>query len=114
MVSSDEAALIFRKWADENTPLLFRSHSPLYAHSMLCGLESAKEGAIRLRLQGLGHIDIHISSEFTFEYFDPAAQRDILGDGVAQSSLDSLATGAGMIASNAAGESFMFLEILFT
>lgn len=114
MVSCDDAALIFRKWEEENTPLLFRSRSPLYTHSMLCGLESAKDGAIRLRLQGLGYIDIHIPSEFTFEYFDPAAQRDKPEGGVAQKLVDSLSTGAGIAATNPAGETFMFLEILFT
>jgi hypothetical protein len=114
VVSYDEASLIFRKWEEENTPLLFRSRSPLYTHTMLAGLESAKDGTLRLRLQGLGYIDVHISAEFTFEYFDPATQRDLPGDGELQSVADSLATGAGILATKPSGESFLLLEILFT
>ena len=113
MVSYEEASLIFGKWSDENTPLLFRSHSPLYTHSMLCGLDSAKDGAIRLRLQGLGYIDVRVSAEFTFEYFDPAAQRDIPGGDLPGNPADSLATGAGIVATNPSGETFLLLEILF-
>jgi hypothetical protein len=114
VVSYEEASLIFSKWSGENTPLLFRSHSPRYTHSMLCGLDSAKDGAVRLRLQGLGHIDVRVSAEFTFEYFDPAAHRDTVGDGVPANPADSLSTGAGIVATNPAGETFLLLEILFT
>jgi hypothetical protein len=114
VVSYEEASLIFNKWSDENTPLLFRSRSPLYTHSMLCGLDSAKDGAIRLRLQGLGHIDVRVSAEFTFEYSDPATHRDTPGDGVPANPADSLSTGAGIVATIPTGETFMLLEILFT
>jgi hypothetical protein len=114
VVSYEEASLIFNKWSEENTPLLFRSHSLRFTHSILCGLDSAKDGAIRLRLQDLGHIEIRISSEFTFEYFDPAAHRHTPGDAVPANPADSLATGAGIVATIPSGESFMLLEILFT
>lgn len=113
MVSYDEASLIFSKWSEENTPLLFRSHSPLYTHSILCGLDSLKDGTIRLLLQGLGHIDIRVSDKFTFEYFDPAAHRDTPGDAVPGNPTDSLATGAGILATSPSGETFLLLEILF-
>ena len=114
MVSYQEASLIFSKWSDENTPLLFRSHSPRYSHSILCGLDSVKDGAIRLRLQGLGHIEVRLSAEFTFEYFDPATHRDTSGDAAPDHPPDSVATGAGIVATIPSGESFMLLEILFT
>ena len=114
MVSYDEASLIFSKWSEENTPLLFRSHSPLYTHSILCGLDSLKDGTIRLLLQGLGHIDVRVSDKFTFEYFDPAAHRDTPGDAVPGNPTDSLATGAGILATSPSGETFLLLEILFT
>jgi hypothetical protein len=114
VVSSYEASLILSKWSEENTPLLFRSHSPLYTHSILCGLDSAKNGAIRLRLQGLGYIDVSVSAEFTFEYFDPAAHRDSPGDAAPPNPADSLKTGAGIVATSQSGETFMLLEILFT
>ena len=114
VVSYEEASLIFNKWSEENTPLLFRSHSLRFTHSILCGLDSAKDGAIRLRLQDLGHIEIRISAEFTFEYFDPAAHRHTPGDAVPANPADSLATGAGIVATIPSGESFMLLEILFT
>lgn len=114
MISCEEASLIFNKWSDENTPLLFRSHSPRYTHSMLCGLDSVKDGAFRLLLQDLGYIEVRISDEFTFEYFDPAAHRDPPGEGVTPNPADSLATGAGIVATHPSGESFLLLEILFT
>lgn len=114
MISYEEASLIFSKWSDENSPLILRSHSPLYTHSMLCGLDSLKDGAIRLRLQGLGYIDIHISSDFKFEYFDPAAHRDTPGDDLPDKPTDTLATGAGIVATSPSGETFLLLEILFT
>jgi hypothetical protein len=114
VVSYEEASLIFRKWSDENTPLLFRSHSPLFTYSMLCGLDSAKNGAIRLRVQGLGYIEVRVSAELTFEYFDPATHRDTTGDRVPADPPDSLTTGAGIVATSPSGETFLLLEILFT
>ena len=114
MVSYDEASLIFSKWSEENTPLLFRSQSPLYTHSILCGLDSAKYGTIRLNVQGIGYIDVTVSPKFTFEYFDPAAHRDTPGDAVPPNPADSLTTGAGIVATSPSGETFLLLEILFT
>ena len=113
MVSSEEAALIFRKWEEEYVPLLFRGYSSLYMQSILCGLESANDGVIRLRMQGLGYIDIRLS-QFTFEYFDPAAQRTAPDEEESQNPMDSLTTGAGIVATTPAGDSFILLEILFT
>jgi hypothetical protein len=114
VVSYGEAFLIFSKWSDENTPLLFRSHSPLFTYSMLCGLDSAKNGAIRLRVQGLGYIDVRLSAEFTFEYFDPATHRDTPGEGGPPNPADSLTIDAGIVATSPSGETFLLLEILFT
>jgi hypothetical protein len=67
MVTSDEASLIFENWASEGTPLLFRGQSPLYTHSLLGIVETAASGDVRVRLQCLGHIDIHISPDLVFE-----------------------------------------------
>lgn len=112
MVSCDDALLIFRKWVGENTPLLFRAQSPLYTHSVLGALEFAVSGVVRFRLQSLSYIDIHISSALTFEYFDPATQRSAPSNSIARSLVASLATGAGLIATNPGGETFVFLEVL--
>ncbi len=113
MVSNEEAFLIFRKWAEELIPLLFRSHSPLYTHSILCGMDSVKEDAIRLRMQGLGHVDVRLAP-YTFEYFDPAAHRTPPGEPEPDHSMDSLTIGAGIIATTPTGESFLLVEIHFT
>lgn len=113
MVSTDEATLIFSKWAEENIPLLFRAHSSHYKHSILCGLDAVENGVIRLRMQGLGHIEVLIK-DFTFEYFDPATQRSDPDEEATEKPLDSLATGAGIIATAPSGDSFLLLEILFT
>lgn len=112
MVSTDEAVLIFRKWADEYTPVLFRSHSLRFTHSILCGLESASDGAIKLRLQDLGYIQLRIA-DFDFEYFDPESPGHKSSEPAAEQPSEPTSTGAGIIATHPSGDSFLLLEILF-
>lgn len=113
MVSCDEALLIFRKWASEGTPLLFRGTSSSYTPSMLGMLESAESGVIRFRVLLTGYIDIHLSPAITFEYFDPATGRDMQCDVMAMlDQSEPVATGAGIVAFKSAAETFMLLEIL--
>jgi hypothetical protein len=113
VVSYDEACLIFSKWEEEKLPLLFRSHSPQYTHYMLCGMDSAKDGVLRLRLSDLGYIDVRISAEFAFEYFDPTTERDTTGEALPKDPADPPVGGAGIAATNPAGEIFILLEIIF-
>jgi hypothetical protein len=80
---------------------------------MLDMLESAESEMIRFRVLISGYIDIHLCPGITFEYFDPATGRkkqcdvnEMLGQS------EPIATGAGIVASNAAGETLVFLDIL--
>lgn len=112
-ITYDDAALMFAKWKCEKTPLLFRQNSSLHKVAMLGALESADTNTVRFHVQYFGYIDVHLSPDITFEYFDPAAQRDMPSDAVeVDNSPHVPATGAGMIASTSTGDSFIFLEIL--
>jgi hypothetical protein len=73
-------------------------------------LEFADRDTIRFRIEGSGHIDVLISPFCMFEYFDPAAQGAMPRAVVELRKLpEPPATGADMVATTPAGESFIFL-----
>jgi hypothetical protein len=112
-VSCDDALLMFKKWACENTPLLFCGESSLNTLAMLCMIESAESEVVRFRIQDFGYIDFHVSREVAFQYFDPAAHASRPSDVVQDGNLpESTATGAGIVGVTPTGEMFMALEIL--
>lgn len=113
VVSCEEALLVFRKWKSEETLLLFRAKSSTHKFALLGTLESAESEGVRFRIQDFGYIEMHVSADVTFEYFDPATVRDTPSDVREKlAMLEPVATGAGILATNPASESFMFLEIL--
>ena len=112
VVSCEEALLVFRKWKSQETLLLFRGSS-MHKFALLGTLESAESEEDRFRIQDFGYIEMHVSADVTFEYFDPATVRDTPSDVREKlAMLEPVATGAGILATNPASESFMFLEIL--
>jgi hypothetical protein len=112
MVSFGEALLVFRKWQSEETVLLFREKSWLHQFAILGTLESAEGEAVRFRVQNLGYIEMYVSPHVIFEYFDPVAARHVWDVMEKSGQSEPAATGAGILAINPAGETFMFLEIL--
>lgn len=113
LISCDDATLVFGKWKSEETPLLFREKSSLHKFAILGTLESVDRDIIRFRIERCGYIDIRLSPDIAFEYFDPATQRDMPINAIEAENLpEPPATGAGLIATTLAGEIFTFLEIL--
>jgi hypothetical protein len=112
-IPCDDALMVFKKWACENTPLLFCGDSAFNTIAMLGMIESVENEVVKFRIQGFGYIDFHFSREVTFQYFDPAAHSSRLSDVVEAGNLpESTATGAGIVGVAPAGEMFMVLEIL--
>ena len=113
VISCEDATLLFAKWRNEETPLLFQEKSALNSFAVLGILESADSDTIRFRIEGFGYIDVRCSPHIGFQYFDPASQRDTRIDALQALNLPELpATGAGMVATTPDGERFVFLEVL--
>lgn len=113
LITCDDATLLFAKWKEDKTPLLFRENSSLHKVAMLGAIESADTYSVRFHVQYFGYIDVQLSPDITFEYFDPASQRNTPNDTAGMGdSPDLPATGAGVMASTSTGDTFLFLEIL--
>lgn len=113
MIASDDAFLLFRKWANESTPMRFDGQSSLYSFSLTGTLESAENEVVRFRVNDLGYIEIHLPSNTGFGYFDPDPMHvdpaDRIGEGYKG---EPVITGSGMYAIKQTGEEFLFIEIM--
>ena len=113
MVSSEDTFRLFRKWADEHTPLRFDGLSSLYSFSLLGTVEAAKDEVFTFRVGDAGRIEIHLPPGTGFEYFDPdTLHADFisrLGQGHAGEPVEY---GAGIVAVKESREKFLFVEVL--
>ena len=113
MIDTDEAFLVFGKWAEERTALRVDGESPALHFSCFGVLESALFPMIRLRLDSSGFIDLHLPESTHFDYCDPDSIRVEITDRIGQSSSHEPARyGAALIAVRENGESCFFVEVI--
>ncbi|MGA3126175.1 MAG: hypothetical protein ABSD13_05635 [Candidatus Korobacteraceae bacterium] len=111
MISSDEAFIVFRKWADEQTPLRFDATMPGCSISVEGTLETAGNELTIFRVRDLGVIEVHLPLGAAFEYCDPDAMRIDPAARIAEGyNGDAASTGSALCAVTQRGDKFLFLE----
>ena len=113
MIGFDEAFLVFDKWTEERTRLRVDSELPSCRFSCVGNFEPLPFPMVRLRLDSLGTIDIHLPENTGFEYWDPDSMRLKPADRLGEThSGEPVRYGAGIRAATEAGGLFTFVEVI--
>ncbi len=113
MIGFDEAFLVFGKWLEDGSRMRVDSELPSCRFSCEGRLESRPFPMIRLRLDSLGFIDIHLPQNTGFEYWDPDSMRLNRADKIGQRlSGKPVRHGAGIRALTDSGGLFTFVEVI--
>ena len=113
MIGFDEAFLIFGKWLEDGSRLRIDSELPSCRFSCEGRLELRPFPMVRLRLDSLGFIDIHLPENTGFEFWDPDSMRLDPADKIGERlSGEPVRYGTGMRAVTETGVFFTFVEVM--
>jgi len=113
VIDPDEAFLVFGKWVEDGTRLRLDTELPACHFSCEGTLESAVFPMVRLRLDSLGFIEIHLPDSTAFDYCDPDSMRVDLADRIGQRHTgEPVCQGAVVCAVGQSGEKFLFVEVV--
>lgn len=115
VIGFDGAFLVFGKWLEEGTRIRVDSELPSCRFSCVGNLESRPFPMVRLRLDSLGFIDIHLPENSGFEYWNPDSMRLKHADKFGEThSGEPVRYGAGIRAVTENGGQYTFVEIVGT
>lgn len=113
VIGFDEAFLVFGKWLEDGSRIRVDSELPPCRFSCEGRLEPRPFPMIRLRLDSLGFIDIHLPENTGFEYWDPDSMRLDPADRIGERhSGEPVRHGAVIRAVTETGGFFTFVEVI--
>ena len=112
MISSDEALLLFNKWAEERTPI--RVSFAISECRVSCDGRIAffEDERLQFRADPLGFIDVRLPNNTEFDYCSPDAMRVPENERIGEGHMgERIRHGAAVVAVRENGDSFFFIEI---